>query len=101
MPYSAKELLNNDYFQALENAEYVEYEAQQQRDRTSLLISGSNSNGSMELRDSTGAFISYENPETQLGQQGPWQEIIVPYRTIKVKSDATLGVIIDREIKEL
>lgn len=101
MPYTIQELQNNEYFQKLENIEYEEYQDRQQNDRDRLMVSGSNSNGSMELRDKNGVFISYENPLTGLGQEGPWQELVVSNRTINIKTGEILDLIIDRKIKEL
>ena len=46
-------------------------------------------------------FISYEDPETQLGKQGPWQEVVVSNRTPNIKTGETRDLIIDREIREL
>ena len=71
MPYTLEELESNPYFQEMENAEYVEYEYMMEQQRIKYSISGSNPNGTFELRDYEGTFISYESPETQLGKQGP------------------------------
>jgi len=71
MPYTLEELQNNPYFQEMENAEYVAYEYMMEQQRLQYSVSGSNPNGTFELRDNADMFISYEDPETQLGKQGP------------------------------
>ena len=101
MPYTLKELENNPYFQEMENAEYVEYEYMMEQQRIQYSVSGSNPNGTFELRDNADMFISYEDPETQLGKLGPWQEVVVSNRTPNIKTGETRDLIIDREIREL
>lgn len=101
MPYSLKELQNNSYYQSLERADRIEYESKITTQRTMFQNSGSNYYVSQSLRDENGIFLSYEDPDTQLGMQGPWQEVIVKSFSPKLKKGEYFNKILNREFEEL
>jgi len=101
MPYTIAELENNQYFQTLENRDIAEYENQMARDREQFAVSGSSTTVSQTLRNSKGVFISYEDKQTELGMQGPWQEVVVSNQSTNIRTDEMLDLVIDRNIGEL
>ena len=101
MPYTLKELENNEYFQKLENRDIAEYEERIAKDRQRFEMSGSTTTVNQTLRNEKGIFLSYEDRHTQLGMKGPWQEVVVSNQSPKLRTDELLDLVVKRNFEEL
>lgn len=93
MPYTTKELLNNEYFQSLVNADEKEYELKRDSAMVKANITGSNTPFEID-----GVLQSYEDVRTGLGLEQPDQYIQKPMmmRNHNMEND-TLDEVIDRD----
>jgi len=101
MPYTIAELQDNQYFQTLENRDIAEYEERMAYDREQFAMSGSSTTVSQTLRNENGVFISYEDKQTELGMQGPWQEVVVTNQSQNIRTDEMLDLVITRTFEEM
>ena len=93
MPYTSKELLSNEYFQSLVNADEKEYELRRDSAMVKADISGSNVPFEVD-----GVLQSYEDVRTGSGLEQPDQYVQKPLfiRNHNMENN-TLDEVIDRE----
>ena len=93
MPYTAKELYNNEYFKSLANADEKEYELKLDSALTKAKITGS-----AQPYEIDGELQSYEDVRTGMGLEAPHQYIYnnMVYRNHEMKNEI-LEEVIDRD----
>lgn len=97
MPYTIEELKKLDFWQALQQADEIEYSTKINQLRAKYAISGSG--GNIPLRGENNIFLAVESINNDL--INPDQEIRIDPSVPRLKLDETLDVVIDRTIKEL
>ena len=93
MPYTAKELYNNEYFKSLANADEKEYELKLDSALTKAKITGS-----AQPYEIDGELQSYEDVRTGMGLEAPHQYVYnnMVYRNHEMKNEI-LEEVIDRD----
>lgn len=93
MPYTTKELYNNEYFKSLVNADEKEYEIKLDSALTKAKITGS-----AESFEIDGELQSYEDVRTGMGLEAPHQYVYnnMVYRNHEMKNEI-LEEVIDRD----
>jgi|TARA_B100001094_G_scaffold148752_1_gene144050 hypothetical protein len=109
MPYTKKELKENEFWQKLHEQDRVEYEhkLQQAIDLQDVVEVVDEKLGKLPLektkplRNDSGTFLAFENPDTGLNYDRPDQYISVEKLSPQYHSGEIRDKVLDTEIKEL
>ena len=109
MPYTKKELKQNEFWQKLHEQDRVDYQkilkdAITFQNVTEVIDDNGNVitlEPKKPIRNSAGTFIAFEDPDTGLNYERPDQYITVDKKSPKYHKGDLWNTVLDREIKEL
>ena len=109
MPYTKKELQQNEFWQKLHEQDRVEYQKKLEQAETfsETVQIWDDKYGKMDvapivpLRNEAGTFLAFEDPDTGLNYERPDQKISIEKNSPLYHSGEIKDKVLDTEIKEL
>jgi hypothetical protein len=101
MPYSLKELKNNQFWNDIQDADEKEYNDKINLEFDKMSASGSTMSSNQNMRDANGNMLLFEDVNSGMGLNMPHQFISVFSLRRKYKSGPAIDLILKRDITQL